>query len=174
MDELVLETTRLMLRTMRAADAEALLGVFADPRVMASFGVPPFDRAQMADWVARNLDHQQAHGFGLFSVIRKTDGMLIGDCGLELMEMDGGVVAELGYDFRSDCWNQGFATEAACAVRDHAFQVLGLPQLISLIRAGNLASQRVAEKVGMQCAAEITRFGHLYWRYALARPLGQT
>ncbi len=46
-------------------------------------------------------------------------------------------VTELGYDFRSDYWNQGFATEAAIAVRDYAFKTIQLPGLISLIRIGN-------------------------------------
>lgn len=170
MDELTLETKRLTLRTMRASDDDALLRIFGDPKVMASFGVEPFDREQMARWLGRNLEHQAAHGYGLFSVILKANGVLIGDCGLELMTVDGAAVAELGYDFRSDYWNQGFATEAACAVRDYACQVLALPQLISLIRVGNLASKRVAEKVGMHCAAEITRYGHPYWKYVLPHP----
>ena len=148
----------------------ALLQIFADPKVMASFGVVPFNREQMEQWVRRNLGHQAEHGHGLFSVILKSNGLLIGDCGLELIEVDGALVAELGYDFRSDCWNQGFATEAACAVRDYAFQVLGLPQLISLIRVGNMASKRVAEKVGMRCAAEITRYGRPYWKCVLDLP----
>ena len=81
--------------------------------------------------------------------------------------MDDMNAAELGYDFRSDFWNQGYATEAACAVRDYAFNVLGLPQLISLIRVGNLASKRVAEKVGMILAEEFTRYGIRYWKYTL-------
>ncbi len=169
MNEPALETPRLLLRSMRAADTDALLRIFGDPKVMASFGVEPFDRDQMAAWVGRNLAHQAEHGYGLFSVILKATGELIGDCGLELMEMDGAATAELGYDFRSDCWNQGFASEAACAVRDYATQVLGLPHLISLIRVGNLASKRVAEKVGMRCGAEITRWGHPYWKYVLER-----
>ncbi len=170
MDEVMLETPRLLLRSMRAADIDALLRIFADPKVMASFGVEPFNRDQMARWVQRNLAHQAEHGYGLFSVILKSSGELIGDCGLELMEVDGAWVAELGYDFGSAYWNQGYATEAACAVRDHAWRVLHLPQLISLIRVGNLASQRVAEKAGLRCAAEITRYGHPYWKYVLDGP----
>ena len=75
--------------------------------------------------------------------------------------------AELGYDFRSDFWNRGYATEAACAVRDYAFDVLSLPRLISLIRVGNLPSKRVAEKVGMILAEEFTRYGIQYWKYSL-------
>jgi RimJ/RimL family protein N-acetyltransferase len=119
----------------------------------------------MTQWVERNLDHQAAHGYGLFSVILKSNGLLIGDCGLERIEVDGASVAELGYDFRSDYWNQGYATEAASAVRDYAFSQLQLPRLISLIRVGNRASQRVAEKIGMRLTDTITRHGHRYWHY---------
>ena len=82
------------------------------------------------------------------------------------MIVAGESAAELGYDFRSDAWGQGFATEAACAVRDYAFKVVRLPQLISLIRAGNLASKRVAEKVGMSQQVEIEHYGIRYWQFA--------
>jgi RimJ/RimL family protein N-acetyltransferase len=119
--------------------------------------------------VQRNLDHQAEHGYGLFSVILKASGLLIGDCGLERMDVDGVPAVELGYDFRSDYWSQGYATEAASAVRDYAFQHLRLPRLISLIRVGNLPSQRVAEKIGMRCTAKITRYGHPYWQYLVER-----
>jgi len=151
---------------MRGEDAEDLLGIFADPRVMDSFGVAPFDRQQMDRWVKRNLDHQAQHGYGLFSIIHRADGLLIGDCGLEHTEVDGTPETELGYDLRSDFWNRGLATEAATAVRDHAFGALALPRLISLIRHGNGASRRVAEKIGMRLDADITRHDTGYWLYA--------
>jgi [ribosomal protein S5]-alanine N-acetyltransferase len=165
----LLETPRLRLRLMVAEDVDALWAIFADPKVMAAFHAPPFDREQMMQWVQRNLDHQATHGYGLFSVFVKANGLLIGDCGLEVMEVEGTQVAELGYDFRSDYWNQGYATEAAQAVRDYAFEHLELPRLISLIRVGNTPSRRVAEKVGMRYVDEITRHGQQYWLYQLDR-----
>lgn len=167
----MIETARLLLRPMLSSDVEALLHIFADAKVMASFGVAPFDAEQMRRWVQRNLDHQSQYGYGLFSVILKADGVLIGDCGLEQMDEEDVHAAELGYDFRSDYWNQGFATEAATAVRDYAFRILELPFLISLIRVGNGASRRVAEKVGMQYVCELTRFGYRYWKYGVKREM---
>lgn len=164
-DNARLETKRLLLRPMLETDLDALLLIFTDPRVMAAFDHPPFTHEQMQRWLQRNLDHQDQFGYGLFSVILKETGELIGDCGLEQMEDQG--AAELGYDFRSDFWNRGFATEAALAVRDYAFDVLKLTQLISLIRVGNLSSKRVAEKVGMTLAEEFTRYGTPYWKYSL-------
>jgi ribosomal-protein-alanine N-acetyltransferase len=163
----MIETERLLLRPMRADDIDDLLHIFSDPKVMASFGGILFERPQMERWVQRNLDHQAQYGYGLFSVIHKVDGCLIGDCGLEQMELGEASETELGYDFRSDYWNQGLATEAAAAVRDYAFQVLQLPRLVSLIRPGNKASQRVAEKIGMQLTAEIRRNEQPYYVYRI-------
>jgi RimJ/RimL family protein N-acetyltransferase len=157
---------------MRADDVEPLLGVFTDPNVMAVFGVPAFDRDQMARWVRRNLDHQSRYGYGLFAVILKANGLLIGDCGLEHMALGDEPATELGYDLRSAYWNQGLATEAAAAVRDFAFVQLKLPRLVSLIRHGNLASRRVAEKIGMRLDAEIVRHAQPYWVYAINRSAG--
>ncbi len=162
-----LETRRLLLRPMVIEDVGELLHIFSDPKVMASFNVPPFGKDGMEQWVRRNLTHQEAHGHGLFSVILKTNGLLIGDCGLEQMEIEGTMETELGFDFRSDHWNRGYATEAAIAVRDLAFDELKLPRLISLIRVGNAASRRVAEKVGMRYAGEIIRNDTHYWKYVV-------
>jgi len=167
MSDLELETSRLYLRSMQPSDVDDLLKVFGDPRVMASFDEAPFNRAQMRHWMKRNLEHQDRYGYGLFSVILKSEGVLIGDCGLEHMESDGEQVAELGYDFRSDYWNRGYATEAASAVCDYALNELKLPRLISLIRIGNEASKRVSEKIGMRFVAEIRRNDILYWKYAI-------
>ena len=164
-----LETTRLRLRPMRAEDASPLLAIFSDPKVMAAFGGELFDQAQMDQWVARNLAHQIEHGYGLYAVILKASGQLIGDCGLEHVHLAEGPAAELGYDFRSDHWNQGYATEAAGAVRDYALSALrqSVPRLVSLIRVGNRASQRVAEKLGMRLLATVTRHERVYWEYGL-------
>ncbi len=78
-----LETERLLLRPMLETDLDALLLIFTDPNVMAAFSHPPFTREQMQRWLQRNLDHQNQFGYGLFSVILKESGELIGDCGLE-------------------------------------------------------------------------------------------
>lgn len=165
-----LDTKRLILRPMIESDFNALHLIFTDPKVLAAFDHAPFTQEQMQRWLQRNLDHQDEFGYGLFSVILRATGELIGDCGLEQMADMG--AAELGYDFRSDFWNRGYATEAACAVRDFAFDVLHLPQLISLIRVGNTASRRVAEKVGMILAEEFTRYGIAYWKYSMSNRIG--
>ena len=165
--DITIETERLILRPMDITDIDAMLCIFTDPLVIASFGIAPFGRQEMERWIQRNLSHQNEYGYGLFSVILKSNELLIGDCGLEQMDIEGEKVAELGYDFRSDYWHQGLATEAAKTVRDYAFKVLGLPRLISLIRVGNNPARRVAERLEMILISEFIRFGNRYWKYSI-------
>ena len=136
---------------------------------MESFGGVLFDREQMERWVRRNLAHQSHHGYGLFTVVLRENGAVVGDCGLEHMEVDGVAEVEVGYDFRSDYWGRGLATEAAIAVRDFAFDELGFDRLISLVRDGNVASSRVAEKAGMTEERRMERAGVEYRVYSVRR-----
>ena len=165
----MIDTARLTLRLMTRDDIDGMLAIFADPRVMASFGVPPFDRTRMERWVNGNLAHQERYGYGNFAVVHKADQCLVGDCGLEHMEVDGRNEVEIGYDFRSDYWCRGLATEAASAVRDFAFGHMELERVISLIRPENIASRRVAEKVGMVKEREIPRGDRIYEIWAATR-----
>ena len=80
-----LETKRLILRPMLEADIDALHLIFTDPNVMAAFDGELLNREQMERWLQRNLHHQDEFGYGLFSVLLKGTGELIGDCGLERM-----------------------------------------------------------------------------------------
>ena len=68
-----------------------------------------------------------------FSIILKKKGILIGDCGLEHIEVDGKAEIELGYDIRSDYWGKVYATEVWNTVREYAFADIDLKRLISLI-----------------------------------------
>ncbi len=152
---------------MVESDARELLSVFGDPKVAASFGIIPFNRAQMENWVRGNLEHQSRFGYGLFTILLKDTGAVIGDCGLERMSVEGSEIVELGYDLRSDFWNRGFATEAATAVRDYAFLDLGIPEVSSLVRVGNEASRRVARKLGMRLGRRLVHDGRRYWLYSI-------
>jgi [ribosomal protein S5]-alanine N-acetyltransferase len=166
----IIETGRLTLRPMIAEDVDPMLAIFTDPPVMAAFSLTSFSRPQMEEWVQRNLEHQEKYGYGLFSVILKSNGQLIGDCGLEQMEAEGHKFVELGYDFHSNYWHHGYATEAAIAVRDYSFNELNLTAISSIIRTGNEPSKRVAKRVGMSLLFEFTRFGNIkYWFYGLEK-----
>ena len=76
-------------------------------------------------------------GFALWAVVEKGSGELIGQCGITYQEYNGGWVPEVGYLFRKEFWHKGFATEAAIACKEYAFQVLDFDDVYSIIRDSN-------------------------------------
>jgi [ribosomal protein S5]-alanine N-acetyltransferase len=151
---MVLETKRLILREMTLRDVDDLLEVFSDPEAM-QFYPQPFDRQMTQTWIERNIQRYAQHGFGLWAIILKENGKLIGDCGLVVQEVGGVEEIEVGYHVHRDLWGKGLATEAAQACRDYGFSQLGFDKLISLINPANIASRRVAEKNGMRLLKEV-------------------
>jgi RimJ/RimL family protein N-acetyltransferase len=103
--------------------------------------------------------------------VEKDGREVIGFCGLSrFSDVGGRPETELGYRLARASWGRGFATEAARAVRDYAFDTLGIPRLISIIDPRNAASIRVAGKTGMRYEKEVTFQGHLVHIYAMERP----
>jgi len=143
---IVLQTPRLLLRPF--AD-DGLAALMADPDFMR-FSLGVFSREQTADFLEKVRRRDREGLPSQFAVILLRDGRLIGYCGFFLQIVDGVEEIEIGYRLHPSFWGRGLATEAARAVRDHAFDDLKLPRVISLIHPDNLASRRVAEKNGMR------------------------
>lgn len=144
----ILETSRLTLREFSTDDADALALVLSDSETMRYYPAP-LDRTGVEEWIARNIRRYAKYGHGLWAMVLKSTGELIGDCGLTVQNVDGIDEIEIGYHVRSDLWGRGLATEAAQACRDLGFARLPVDRLISLIRPENVPSRRVAEKNGM-------------------------
>ena len=164
----ILATSRLTLREFIPNDADALELVLSDPETMR-FYPAPLDRAGVEQWIARNLQRYAMDGHGLWAMVLKSSGEMVGDCGLTLQEVDGKFEVEIGYHVRRDLWGQGLATEAARACRDFGFARLPVDRIISLIRPVNLPSRRVAEKNGMTVSKEIVWRGLAHLVYAIRR-----
>jgi ribosomal-protein-alanine N-acetyltransferase len=146
---LILETGRIVLREFVSADAPALAAVLTDPVTMR-FYPSSYTPAGVDEWIERNRKRYAIDRHGLWAMILKQSGELIGDCGLIRQRIEQVEEVEIGYHVRRDLWNHGLATEAAAACRDYGFARLSVDRLISLIRPENLASRRVAEKIGMR------------------------
>jgi RimJ/RimL family protein N-acetyltransferase len=164
----ILETPRLILREFRTEDVDALALVLSDREAMR-FYPEPFDRSGVEEWIGRNLRRYAKNGHGLWAMVLKENGELIGDCGLTVQEVDGASEIEIGYHVRRDHWGQSLATEAARACRDFGFARLPVERLISLIRPENLASRRVAEKNGMTIWKEVIRVGLPHLVYSIRK-----
>jgi RimJ/RimL family protein N-acetyltransferase len=154
-----LETERLVLRKPEPGDRDGYAELWGDPEVVRFLGGRTQSPEEAATGIDRMLKQWDRHGVGLFSVLRKSDERLVGRVGYLLWESERWVNAmheeleeplelEIGWVIARAFWNEGYATEAALACRDHALGPLGRDRVISLIAAENVASIRVAEKIG--------------------------
>lgn len=145
---MILETQRLKLRQLAETDFDAWGAILRDPEVMYAYE-HGFSDGEVRQWLDRQQQRYEKYGFGLWAVIEKSSGELIGDCGITMQDWNGREVPEIGYHLRRDKWHRGYATEAAVACREYAFITLGFQEVYSIIRENNLPSQRVALRNGM-------------------------
>jgi RimJ/RimL family protein N-acetyltransferase len=166
----VAETERLTLRTFEPSDLDALAPIFSDSEVMRFSVRGPRSREDTRRFIEGCLaDYAPGRwGFGLWAVVHRRDRRLIGYCGLTRFDdVDGSPEVEIGYRLSPRYWGMGLATEAATAVRDHAFRHLGMTRLISMIEPENTRSVRVAEKVGMTREKVIRKWDRPLLVYAI-------
>lgn len=145
---MVLETARCYLRELLSSDFTALCRILQDETVMYAYE-HAFDDQEVQDWLDRQRTRYQTDGFGLWAVILKESGEMIGQCGLTMQEFHHKRVIEVGYLFQKSVWHRGYASETALACQSYAFTHLQAEEVFSLIRDTNLASQRVAMRNGM-------------------------
>jgi len=155
-----LKTERLLLRHFQTTDDEPMYRVFCDPEVMRfSDGVKSKEWVQ--GWLQTCLERYEAWGFGPYAIVEQRNQVVIGYCGLFFFpDLDGQPETEIGYRLAGSAWGQGYATEAAKAVRDFAFETLSVKRLIAMIDPSNVASIRVAEKIGMHYQKDVMLEGY--------------
>jgi RimJ/RimL family protein N-acetyltransferase len=149
----MIETERLLVRKPRREDAADLAVAYADPEVVRFIGDgSTATLTEVEEGIDQWLERWETWGVSLFSLERREDGRVLGRAGFLRWDPEtwqvGGDETELGWLLARDHWGHGYATEAALALRDWAFQNRGLTRLISLINHENLRSIRVAERIG--------------------------
>ncbi len=164
-------TPRLRLRRWQARDEAAMAVINQDPEVTRYLN-RPVDPAATAAFYLLVQDHWAKHGFGVWALEARGSGLeresgpepepglagqLIGFAGVDypafLPEL--ATCPELGWRLARHAWGRGLATEAASAARDHAFDTLRLPELISVIHPENVRSQRLARRLGMTLSQHV-------------------
>src|SRR5262245_10412682 len=168
MGGIILETERLSLREITADDLDDLLEIWGDPEAMRFFP-RTLDHQAMREWIERNQRRYEQYGHGLWAVILRSEQKLVGDCGLTVQEVGGVEELEVGYHFNRKHWGWGFASEAARACMDYAFERLGRRRIISMIRPENAPSRRVAERNGLLVEKEVFWRGYQHFVYAIKR-----
>jgi RimJ/RimL family protein N-acetyltransferase len=164
----VLETERLRLRELTLDDVDDLHEALGDPHSMR-FYPHPFTRDEVVGWVEWARRSYVEHGHGLWGVVLKESGELVGDCGLVVQNLDGDRMVEVGYHVKPSHQRRGLATEAAMVCRDHAFEAVGVDRLIALVRVENAPSAGVARNVGMTVWRETIRSGLRHHVFSITR-----
>ncbi|WP_037917446.1 GNAT family N-acetyltransferase [Actinacidiphila yeochonensis] len=153
-----IETPRLVLRRWREEDVEPYAAVNADPEVMRWIGDGSVrDTAETRAHIERIERLWETEGFGLFAVELRDTGEFAGFTGLSVPHFLPAVMpaVEVGWRLGRRFWGRGLATEAARASVRFAFREAGLPELLSLVRAGNAPSANVTRKLGMRLSREL-------------------
>jgi RimJ/RimL family protein N-acetyltransferase len=142
------EAPRLLLRLPEASDAQPLLEIHEHPDVVKYVlsGASPGGITGAWRSIATMLGHWELRGYGQWTVVEKASGEIVGRVGLWNPEGWPGI--ELGWITRRSRWGEGFATEAARAALDWSWANVDTDHIISIIQADNLASIRVAQKIG--------------------------
>ena len=152
----ILETDRLILRNLQESDLPALIALNQDPEVMQYFP-KPYSQAESLRLYQGIQDEVKAYGYSLWAVEEKSSQEFIGLVGLhhsDLRIFAGNEAVEIGWRLRKEFWNRGYATEAAQACLDFAFQQTGLSEVYSFTSLLNLPSQKVMQKLGMEFVKE--------------------
>ena len=144
---MIIETERLILREMTENDFEALNKVLADSEIMQHYPYA-FDEIRVRNWIARNIERYRMFGFGLWAVCLKETCEMIGDCGLTMQLIDRDIKPEIGYHIRADKQRNGFAKEAAIAVRDWTFNNTPFNVIYSYMKHTNEPSAKTAVSYG--------------------------
>lgn len=144
------ETKRLKFRNVLSSDFEAWLPFHEDPRSTQYWeGLPKDPKLACREQFDRVFERYEKKLGGMNALIHKSNGNLVGICGLLVQTVDGQQELEIGYSILPKYWKQGYATEAATKCRQYAFENNLVDSLISIIHVDNIPSQKVALKNGM-------------------------
>lgn len=144
-----LETERLLIRNFVPDDLASFAQLHTDPEVMRFSLAGPLPFAKAQERFEGLCAYHKAHGFGMFALFLKGSSEFVGGAGITTQVVDGQELFEFGYRLHGRFWGQELATEAGRAIVAEAEKFPELQTLISIIDPNNIASIRVAEKVGM-------------------------
>jgi ribosomal-protein-alanine N-acetyltransferase len=167
----LLETERLVLSGWRADQIEDLYRLHGDPlvaRYLTADG-EPWPKAQMDAALAHWIDLFKTQKMGKLRVTRKSDGVLVGRCGFGVYGAER--VPEIGYSLYPEHWGNGYAFEAASALRDWYFRETDRPHFLGMADVRNQSSLKVLRKIGMsETHVDHNEDGHYVQFFIYNRP----
>jgi [ribosomal protein S5]-alanine N-acetyltransferase len=184
-----IESERLILRRIEPADFEFFARIHADPIVARYLGNGKVRSIQETHaLLERFYETYKSLQLGPLAVLRKSDGGLIGRCGLSDMALevktapgelprvwyersqvpsDAKVIfeQELGYTLDRNHWGQGYASEAAARVFEYASSTMPFRRIVSVIHPENIPSMKIAKKNGARKENNVLLLGQEFFRF---------
>jgi len=147
---IILETKQLILRHQVLTDLDELYALYCDPDIIKYIPDAPRNYQETREELEWHMNGHPKHPeLGLWATIHKGTNKFIVRCGLLPWTVDGTYEVEVAYTISKAFWGQGLGYEAAQAILNYGFDQLHLTRLICLIDPDNLASKKVATKIGM-------------------------
>jgi len=171
-----LQTPRLVLRRWSDEDRGPLAAITADPEVM-KYRFARLSRAETDQMIDQNEESFETNRFGLWAMDRNEDHRLLGFAGFGTSDFGAAFcpAVDVGWTLARDTWGRGYATEAASAALDYAFDELGLDEVVAHTTSVNERSRAVMRRLGMthdpadDFDAPWYVGGHPYRRFVLYR-----
>jgi RimJ/RimL family protein N-acetyltransferase len=145
---MIMETARICLYEMTTSDYGALAAILQDDETMYAYN-GAFSDAETQEWFDKMQTRYQSDGYGLWATALKGSDVMIGQVGITWQDVGERRVPEIGYLLNRAYWGRGYATEAALACKQYAFEELGFDEVFSVVRDTNIASMNVAIRCGM-------------------------
>jgi RimJ/RimL family protein N-acetyltransferase len=161
-----IRTERLLLREFRASDFDAFAANLMDP-LATEFLTPVADRRSAYRVFVGGMGYWLLDGTGWWAVELVSTGAFVAAVGAFYRERPCDL--ELGWTVVRSHWRRGIASEAAAAALEFGWSLPGVKRVIAHIDAGNVASVRVSERLGMRFEGEVDFFGEATGRYAIER-----
>lgn len=156
MDNIILETDRLLMRYQNHSDIPALVSIWSNQEVTKFIGAPR-EKDFLLNEFQKTAEDPDVEKYDLWVVIEKSSGNVVGHCGFIDKEIEKNTEIDLTYIFDPSAWGKGYGTEIAIALKNYAFNDLGLKRLVALIHPDNSASANIAKKIGMKNSKSIAR-----------------
>lgn len=151
----IIETEILGLRELTENDFDDLHAILSDAETMQYYP-QPFSAERTKNWINWNIQNYKQYGFGLWAVILKETNQFIGDCGITMQNIhnDGRLFPEVGFHINKNFWKKGYASSAAKACLEFAFENTNHDEVFCYQKWTNISSRKTAEKLGMKLIKE--------------------
>jgi ribosomal-protein-alanine N-acetyltransferase len=166
--KIILETERLIHREILPEDISGMFEMDSDYEVHRYVGgKPATSREESKDMIVSIRKQYVENGVARWALVEKSSNDFVGWSGLKLMTEtinNHTNFYDIGYRLMRRHWGKGYATESAIAVRDYAFKIMKLKEIIAMTDPDNHSSKKVLEKTGLKYIEVFNYDGTPNWR----------